>query len=237
MSEQTAIITGAGGGIGRATAGELARLGFRVVLAGRTEATLQETDRLINVPGRTLIVRGDVACPEHAQNIVTRTLERFGRIDVLVNSAGTAPLRDVEQTTPQLWRDVIETNLSGVFYLCRACWPTFRRQQGGVIVNISSMAARDPFGGFVAYGAAKAGLNNLGLSLAREGAAIGVRVHTIAPGAVETAMFRSILSPEQFPVENTLSPADVARVVAECAMPDGALRYTSGQVIWLNKRP
>ncbi|HWP40696.1 MAG TPA: SDR family oxidoreductase, partial [Tepidisphaeraceae bacterium] len=228
---------GAGGGIGRATACELARLGFQLVLIGRTEATLQQTASLVNAPARTQILGCDVTVPDQVHNAVTRALERFGRIDVLINSAGIAPLHNVEQTTPQIWREVIETNLSAAFYLSRACWPAFRRQQGGVIVNISSMAARDPFGGFIAYGAAKAGLNNLGLSLAREGAEIGVRVHTIAPGAVETAMFRSILSPEQFPVDNTLRPVDVARVVAECVLPDGALRHTSGQVIWLNKRP
>jgi NAD(P)-dependent dehydrogenase (short-subunit alcohol dehydrogenase family) len=102
-----------------------------------------------------------------------------------------------------------------------------------VIVNVSSLAARDPFPGFFAYGAAKAGLNLLGLSLARQGASIGVRVCTVAPGAVETPLFRSLMTPEQFPTENTLSPEDVARVIGQCAT--GDLRFTSGEVIWMHK--
>jgi NAD(P)-dependent dehydrogenase (short-subunit alcohol dehydrogenase family) len=120
-----------------------------------------------------------------------------------------------------------------VFYMARAVWPMFRRQQEGVMVNISSMAARDPFAGLGAYGAAKAGVNVLSLALAREGAAMGVRVHTIAPGATETAMFRSIRTVEQYPAEKTMRPEEVARVICQCIA--GDLRYTSGEVIYLNK--
>jgi len=103
-----------------------------------------------------------------------------------------------------------------------------------VVVNVSSAAARDPFPGFAAYGAAKAGLNLFGLCAAREGQRIGVRVHTIAPGAVETAMFRQLLSPGQFPTEDALDPADVARIIASCVV--GDLRYTSGEVIHIQKK-
>jgi NAD(P)-dependent dehydrogenase (short-subunit alcohol dehydrogenase family) len=102
-----------------------------------------------------------------------------------------------------------------------------------VIVNISSLAARDPFPGFAAYGSAKAGLNLFGLSLAREGATIGIRVYTIAPGAVETSLFRSLMTVEQFPTEQTLSPVEVARVIARCAAGDA--EFISGQVIWMQK--
>jgi 3-oxoacyl-[acyl-carrier protein] reductase len=135
--------------------------------------------------------------------------------------------------TPEEWRAVIETNLSAAFYLTRAAWPAFERQRGGVVVNISSAAARDPFPGFAAYGAAKAGLNLLGLSAAREGEKIGVRVHTIAPSAVETEMFRGIMTRDQYPSEKTLDPAEVARMIALCVT--GELRYASGEVIYVHK--
>ena len=135
--------------------------------------------------------------------------------------------------TVEQWRAVIDTNLSAAFYATRAAWPAFERQGGGVVVNISSAAARDPFPGFAAYGAAKAGLNLFGLSAAREGERIGVRVHTIAPGATETGMFRQLMTAEQYPPEKTLDPADVARVVLQCVR--GDLRYTSGEVIYLHK--
>ena len=131
------------------------------------------------------------------------------------------------------WRAVIETNLSAAFYLCRAAWPAFERQGSGVVVNVSSAAARDPLAGFAAYGAAKAGLNLFGLSAAREGQRIGVRVHTIAPGATETGMFRSLPGMDQYPVAKTLDPSEVARIIGRCVA--GDLRYTSGEVIYVHK--
>jgi NAD(P)-dependent dehydrogenase (short-subunit alcohol dehydrogenase family) len=228
------IITGAGGAIGGATGGELSRLGYRVVLTGRTQATLRETQQ--SLAGESMVAVADVTQHAEVTKLVARVLEQFGRVDAVVNNAGLAPVAAIEQTTPEMWNDVIATNLSAAFYLSRAVWPTFKSQKSGVVVNISSMAARDPFAGFLAYGAAKAALNNFGLTLAREGAPIGVRVHTIAPGAVETPMLRSILSPQQYPTENTLEPAEVARVVAQCVT-GTELRYTSGEVIWLSKRP
>jgi NAD(P)-dependent dehydrogenase (short-subunit alcohol dehydrogenase family) len=231
MNEQTVIITGAGGGIGRATAVELSRLGYRMVLVGRTQNTLEETRQLLK---DSIVVPADITKLGDVDAVIERTLSSFGRIDALVNNAGVAPVLSIEQTTPQVWHEVIETNLSAPFYLCRAAWPVFKKQGTGVVVNISSRAARDPFAGFLAYGAAKAGLNTFGLALAREGQKIGVRVHTIALGAVETSMFRKILSPEQFPRHNTLEPDEVAKVVAQCVV--GDLRYTSGEMIWLSKR-
>jgi len=167
------------------------------------------------------------------RSIADQALGKFGRIDAVVNNAGLAPVRTIEETTPEEWRSIIDTNLSAAFFLSQAVWPTFRKQNGGVIVNISSAAARDPFPGFAAYGSAKAAVNLLGLSLAREGAPINVRVHTVAPAAVETAMFRTVLTPEQYSTEKTLAPADVATVVADCIT--GPLAHTSGQVIWLSK--
>jgi len=109
-----------------------------------------------------------------------------------------------------------------------------QKQRGGVLVNISSAASRDPFPGLGVYGAAKAGMNLLGHALAREGDPVGIRVHTIAPGAVETSMLRSIITTEQYSQEKTLDPAEVARAVAACI--DGDLRHTSGEVIHLHKR-
>lgn len=232
MSKPVAIITGAGGGIGRAAAAALARAGYRLALVGRTESTLLQTRQLA---AESIVIPADLSDVFAADQIVDQTMRHFGRIDAVINSAGTAPVRTVEQTTAQIWRDVLEINLSAPFHLARAVWPIFRKQGAGVIVNISSMAARDPFPGFVAYGAAKAGLNTLGISLAREGAEIGVKVYTIAPGAVETPLLRTILTPEQLPVEKTLRPDEVAALVVQCVV--GEAPCASGEVIWLASPP
>jgi meso-butanediol dehydrogenase/(S,S)-butanediol dehydrogenase/diacetyl reductase len=225
---KVAIVTGAGSGIGYATALELSRRGFTIVLVGRTPVKLQAAAKEIGHD--SLAIVADVT--RDADAIIQKTLAKFGRINVLVNNAGFAPAASIEQTTPKIWHEVMETNLSAVFYLCRAAWSALTKN-GGAIVNISSMAARDPFAGFLAYGAAKAGLNTFGLSLAREGEPHGVRVYTIAPGAVETPMLRAIVSTEQLPADQTLSPAEVASVVGQCV--SGESSYASGEVVWLDK--
>lgn len=230
MGSPVAIITGAARGIGRAIAVELRRAQYEVVLVARTKKDLDAAAREI---GGGIVLPADVTKPAEVDAVVADTLARFGRIDAIVNNAGMAPVVSVKDMSVDRWRAVLDTNLSAAFYLSRAAWPTFEKQKGGVIVNISSMASRDPFPGFAAYGAAKAGLNLFGLALAREGQPINVRVHTVAPGSVETAMFRSLMSAEQWPTDKTLDPAEVARVVASCI--HGDLRHTSGEVIYVHK--
>jgi NAD(P)-dependent dehydrogenase (short-subunit alcohol dehydrogenase family) len=228
VSLPVAIVTGAGKGIGRAIARELARRGYDLALIARTEADLRETAK------DAFLIPGDVADPNLAEKAMVMTAKQFGRVDVLINNAGYAPLRSIEELTIEQWQQTIAVNLSATFYFCKAVWPIMRRQGGGVIVNISSAASRDPFKGFAAYGAAKAGVNLLGHALAREGEEFGIRVHTIAPAAVETEMFRTIATEEQYPRDKTLDPTEVARAVAECI--DGNLRHTSGEVIHLHTR-
>jgi 3-oxoacyl-[acyl-carrier protein] reductase len=230
MDTPVALVTGAGRGIGRATAIELASAGYRLTLISRSIDELNETARLT---GRGLVVPADVRKSEQIDEAVSKTVQAYGRLDAIVHCAGIAPARAIEEMTIAEWHEVIDTNLSAAFYLCRAAWPVFRRQGSGVIVNLSSMSARDPFPGFAAYGAAKAGVNLLGLSAAREGQPIGVRVHTIAPGAVETGMFRKLMSPQQYPPEKTLKPEEVAKIILQCVR--GDLCYTSGEVIYVHK--
>jgi NAD(P)-dependent dehydrogenase (short-subunit alcohol dehydrogenase family) len=230
MDTPVALITGAGRGIGRAAAVAIANVGYRVALNSRSVEALEETRSLAG--GDCLVVGGDVADSQVVNRVVQQTVDHFGRLDAVVHCAGLAPVLGVEETTDDDWRRTIDTNLSAAFYLARAAWG-FLKQHGGVIVNISSVAGVDPFPGFIAYGAAKAGVNTLGLSLARQGQEVGIRVHTIAPGAVETAMFRRIMSPEQYSSDLTLRPEDVADVIVACVR--GDLRYTSGEVITLRK--
>ncbi|HEX8911534.1 MAG TPA: SDR family oxidoreductase [Humisphaera sp.] len=233
MNHPVAVITGAGKGIGRATAIELARRGYALAVAARNETDLLATLNVADADDRGVAIPTDVSVPAEVHRLVDGAVERFGRVDAVVHCAGVAPVRSVAEMSVDEWRQVIDTNLSAAFYLAKAAWPHFVRQGGGVLVNVSSMASRDPFPGFAAYAAAKAGLNLFGLSAAREGQAVHVRCHTIAPGAVETEMFRKLMTVEQFPKEKTLDPADVARTIAACV--HGDLKYASGEVIYLHK--
>jgi 3-oxoacyl-[acyl-carrier protein] reductase len=231
MSERLAMVTGAGRGIGRAAAIELAAKGFQLALVSRTGAELEATAGLCG--GKAKIFICDVSDSQRVDKLIEDVLGAFGRVDALVHCAGVALMRSIEAITLEEWRTTIDTNLASIYFMCRRLWPVWRRLGGGVVVNISSYAARDPFAGLGAYGAAKAGVNLLGLALSREGAEIGVRVHTVAPAATETAMLRSLLSADQLPSDKTLEPAVVARVIAQCVC--GDLTCTSGEVIYVHK--
>jgi NAD(P)-dependent dehydrogenase (short-subunit alcohol dehydrogenase family) len=228
-----AIVTGASRGIGLAVARQLSVKNYRVALVARSAEKLEDAARGLN---NVLTIAADVGKgSDVADDIVAQVRERFGRIDALVNNAGYAPLLALEQTTDEIWREAIDVNLSAAFWLTRSCWPEFKKQGGGVVVNISSAAARDPFPGFIAYGAAKAALVNLTLSLAREGAKDNIRVHCVAPGATETEMFRALPGMSEYPKESTMDPEDVAHTIVACIA--GELAHTSGEVIYLHKQP
>lgn len=231
MTDQLILLTGAGGGIGRATALEMTGRGARVILVGRTVDALDQVAAVCN--GQAVVRPADISDSVAVARLVAGVAAEFGRLYAVVHNAGFAPLLPITDITDALWRQTIDTNLSAAFYLARAAWPVFIRQGGGCLVNISSESARDPFIGFSAYGAAKAGLNTLTLALASEGAKHEIRAHAIAPGAVETAMLRSFIAEKEFGREKTLDPAEVARVIADCI--DGPLRYTSGETIYLHR--
>jgi 3-oxoacyl-[acyl-carrier protein] reductase len=230
MSDRVAIVTGAGRGIGRATAIELAKRGWGLGLVSRTTTELEETRRLC---GGGEIFPSDVGNQRQVELMVDGVLGKFGRVDAMAHCAGFVVMKGIDELSAQEWRTIVDVNLSSVYFLCHRIWPVWMKQGGGVLVNVSSYAARDPFAGLEAYGAAKAGVNLLGLALAREGKEIGVRVHTVAPAATETTMLREIISHEQVPTEKTLEPAEVARVIVQCV--EGDLKCTSGEVIYVQK--
>ena len=232
MDRPVAIITGAGRGIGRATAVALARAGHACVLIARTADDLSKTAQLC---GEGAVVEvADVRDGALASAIVDRAAARFGRIDVLVNNAGVAPLVAFKEMTEAIFRQTIDTNLLAAFHYSRAVWPMMERQNGGAIINLSSESARDPFDGFAAYAAAKAGINALTRALASEGNAHNIRVIAIAPAGVETAMLRQIATPQQLPPQDVLAPEDIAAAIVAAA--NGSLQHASGETIYLHRR-
>ncbi|HEY0010283.1 MAG TPA: SDR family oxidoreductase, partial [Tepidisphaeraceae bacterium] len=184
LSQPVAIITGAGRGIGRATAVLLSSLGYACVLCARSIEELNVTAALCSSATRTIVC--DVTQPQQIAGVVEQTLAAFERIDLLVNNAGIAPLVPFDQIDDDALAATIDVNLTGTLRFSRAVWNVMKRQGEGVIVNVSSESARDPFPGFAVYGAAKAGVNLLTRALAKEGQAAGIRVYAVAPSGVET---------------------------------------------------
>ena len=240
------IITGGGSGIGAATAQKLLARGDCVLIAGRDGAKLNALASAHTAsPGDISCCPADVSKPEDAMRIINSALQWKGRIDAVINGAGVAPMLPTCDLTPEQWREIIDTNLSSVFYMTRAVWPVFKKQfaalkesgkppeETGVIINISSQAARDPFTGLGAYGAAKAGVNLLTQATAREGREIGVRVIAIAPGAVDTPMFRSLPIASNVPARDILDSTSVAEAIVSAI--DGGLRYASGETIYIHR--
>jgi len=232
LNGKTAIVTGAGRGIGRAIARRLGVAGARVVLASRTSDQLEDTSRMIKRGGGSaLAVPCDVSQADQVERLIARAREVFGDPQVLVNNAGTAPLATIENMEPHVFDKIIASNVRNVYLCSRGVWPIMAASGGGIIVNISSVAAYDAFPGFAAYGAAKAFVLAYTKSLAVEGQACGIRVYGIAPGAVETDMLRGALP--DFPVEQALEPDEVAAMVEQLF--SSAYQYSSGQTIVVMK--
>jgi NAD(P)-dependent dehydrogenase (short-subunit alcohol dehydrogenase family) len=228
--QPTAIVTGAGSGVGQAAAFLFAQSGFRVALVGRTGGKLAQTQKLIELSmpeAKTTVIAADLGEPDSAKLIVDQTLAVFDRIDVLANIAGQAQLTSVDKITPEAWRQCIDANVSYVAYLTAAAWPTMAAQRSGFIVNVSSLAAFDPFPGFSMYAPAKAALNMFTYCTAMEGREHNIQAVTVAPGAIETPMLRSLFGTELLPKDKTLTPGQVARFIVDLAL--GKHPFTPGQ--------
>lgn len=215
-SQLVAIVTGAGSGIGRRCALHLAERGWGVVLAGRTRATLAETGQLLGEAPHCLI-EADVGEVQAAGCVVDGALSMFGRIDALINNAGYAPFKPFHQFTDAELDRTFQVNALGPIRLMNRAWPHLGKS-GGRVVNVSSYSTLEPFAGLGVYGAAKIALNLLGKASVREGRDSGVRVFTVAPGAVETAMLRALWGTDVLPTSHTLDPDAVARVIVDCAV-------------------
>lgn len=230
--QRVAVITGAGSGVGRATAVMLSQMGYAAVLVGRTASKLDATAAAC--PGQTLVVPMDLADAEACRRLIERVETTFGRLDALVNAAGYTPLLTIEETTSDAWRQVVDSNLSYVIHLTAAAWPMFRRQRSGIIVNLSSLSSVDPFPGLTLYAAAKVGLNMFTMCTAREGQAIGLRAVALVLGAVETPMLRSLFDESMVPRDAALSAEEVAAVIRDCITGEHA--FESGQTVVVSKQ-
>jgi NAD(P)-dependent dehydrogenase (short-subunit alcohol dehydrogenase family) len=213
---KSALVTGGGSGIGLATARGLLREGARVAIASRDAHKLEEAAHFLQGGERLMQRACDVADPDQVAALVRAVTERHGKIDLLVNNAGTnLKERTFRELTPHAWQRLLRTNLDGAFYCIHAVLPQMLERRDGVIININSTSGKraGPLGG-VAYVASKFGMTGLGLCLGAEEKDSGIRVCNIYPGEVNTPILESRPQPvgaEQR--QRILQPEDIAAAV------------------------
>jgi NAD(P)-dependent dehydrogenase (short-subunit alcohol dehydrogenase family) len=209
MSRDVAVVTGAGSGIGRATALHLARAGMRVLAVGRTAATLEETAAL---HPDVVATPGDIARDDDVERVADAAVGQ-GRLRAWVNNASVVEPASFAELDAARWDAVLDVNLRGTWLCCRAAFTRMAAQGGGSIVNIGSLsgvANVEKFPGLAAYNVSKAGVVALTEAVALEGREKGVRCIALSPGAVDTAMLRRA-APHLRP---GVTPDDVAAIIA-----------------------
>jgi NAD(P)-dependent dehydrogenase (short-subunit alcohol dehydrogenase family) len=216
LQGKVAWITGGGSGIGLAGAIELVQAGVHVVISGRTQATNATAERTLKARGSADAMLVDVADKNAVKAAADAILARHGRIDILVNSAGTnATARNLDVVTTDSWDDVVAINLSGLFYCCHAVLPAMRAQQDGLIVNISSWAGRFPstLTG-PAYNATKRAVIALTESINMEECQHGIRASSVLPGEVATPILdKRPVPPSQERRDRMVQPEDLGRAI------------------------
>ena len=240
LEDHVVIVTGGTRGIGRAIVEELCVQGARVCFTYQQQRDLAEAlvEELAGRGCSALSLQADVTDFPRAQDVVATVLERFGRLDGLVNNAGVTQDKALMLMDPEDWHTVIETNLTGVFHYCRAAIVTLMKQRSGRIVNLTSVSGLVGMARQVNYAASKAGIIGLTKALAKEVAAYGILVNAVAPGFVDTDMTRQLdekrraVARAQIPLGRFGTSEEVASVVAALLSRYGS--YITGQVLTID---
>jgi NAD(P)-dependent dehydrogenase (short-subunit alcohol dehydrogenase family) len=232
LSGRSAVVTGGGGSIGRAVAVALARAGARVTVLGRTVATLQASVEAIEHAGGS---GSFVACDVRARDNVENAL-RTADVDVLVNAAGIQLRKPALEIERDEWNELIEVNLSSVFWCCQAAGEIMQRR-GGAIVNVTSLTEYIGLPRLAAYAASKGGVAQITRALATEWANVGIRVNAVAPGRVRTAITEDVFANDdvresflsRIPLGRPAEPDEIGGAVVFLA--SDAASYVTGQTI------
>ena len=208
LENKVAIVTGGTRGIGRAVAERLAREGARVAICGRRQKSVDEALAGLSLAGNVFGMAADVSKADDVRRFISEVERMFGAIHILINNAGAGVFRSVADLEPAEWERMIGLNLSGVYYCCHEVLPIFRKNPGGDVINISSLAGKNAFAGGAGYNASKFGLTGFSEAMMLDHRQEGIRVSYIMPGSVDTEFGGAAAGAEW-----KIAPEDVAEIV------------------------
>ncbi|MCQ1535395.1 SDR family oxidoreductase [Methanosarcina sp. KYL-1] len=220
LKGQTAIVTGGGRGIGRAICLALAREGADIIIAARNGKEIRETARMVERIGsgsRVLALKTDVRNEEEVRNLVSRTIQAFGRLDILINNAGAAHRKYLVETSTEEYDEIMDTNVKGIFFCTKYALPHLLKRGDGRIINIAALEGKHGSPKLSMYCASKFAVIGLTESLAYEVGG-GLQVYAVCPAGVDTRLYHSMYSDKP-----ALKPEDVARKVLTLCLPEATL--------------
>jgi len=208
IENKVAIVTGGTRGIGRAITERLLREGARVAICGRRQKSVDEALAGLSAAGEVFGMAADVSKPDDVRRFISEVERKFGAIHILINNAGAGVFRSVADLDPAEWERMIGLNLSGVYYCCHEILPIFRKNLGGDVINIGSLAGKNAFAGGAGYNASKFGLTGFSEAMMLDHRQEGIRVSYIMPGSVDTEFGGSAGGADW-----KIAPEDIAEIV------------------------
>jgi NAD(P)-dependent dehydrogenase (short-subunit alcohol dehydrogenase family) len=206
IKNKVVLISGGGRGIGKATAKQFSREGARVVICSRNKMELNKTcDEIIEGGGECAAIECDIRNVLDIKNLIKKTLEKFNHIDIVINNAGTGYYKPIIETTEEEWDNTIDTNLKGIFLMCKETIPHIKN---GIIINISSGAGKHGYPNFAAYCASKFGV--IGFTESLSGELPLIKVYSLCFGPVDTKLFRDL-----FDYSPPKQPEDIANIITD----------------------